>query len=166
MYLIRWRNIRPTGLLQGHNLVSTIAATGVFEAWQEREPPMTREELIGSHRQNLIEDCGRPRWRSMPFQSCMDEEAEAGPRRSPATEDDAMFPDNDADTSFQQRAGVRQTEAHQRRQERHEQSHFQVRRERAAARCTPTCSVLQLELAIAKKCRPTPNIGGTASRGL
>ena len=45
MYLIRWQNnMLPARLLQGHNLVSTIAATGAFEKFQEEKPPMTREK--------------------------------------------------------------------------------------------------------------------------
>ena len=35
MFLIRWQdNMLPTRLLQSHNLVSTIAATGAFEKFQ------------------------------------------------------------------------------------------------------------------------------------
>ena len=42
--LDQWQdNMLPTRLLQGHNLVNTIAATGVFEKFQEEKPPMTRE---------------------------------------------------------------------------------------------------------------------------
>ena len=56
IYLTKWQdNMLPTRLLQGHNLVSTIA--GVLEELQEEKPLTTREELLGSnHRQSLIKD--------------------------------------------------------------------------------------------------------------
>ncbi len=45
MFLIRWQdNMLPTRLLQSHNLVGTIAATGAFEKFQEEKPPMNREK--------------------------------------------------------------------------------------------------------------------------
>ena len=55
--LIMWQaNMLPTRLLQGHNLASTITATGIFGEVQEEKPSMTREELLGSnHRQSLSE---------------------------------------------------------------------------------------------------------------
>ena len=50
MYLSTWpANILPTRLPQGLNLVSPIAATGVFEEFQEETPPMTREELLSNN---------------------------------------------------------------------------------------------------------------------
>ena len=77
MYLIKWHdNMLPTRLLQGHNLVSTIA--GVLEKLQEEKPLMTREELLGSnHRQNLIKDFGRPdgQHADFLFQSCLEKQA-------------------------------------------------------------------------------------------
>ena len=99
MYLIKWQdNMLPTRLLQGHNLVSTIAATGVFEACQEEEPPMTREELLSEgHRQSLIEDFRQAKMdkhADFLFQSCLEEEAKgwATPMLQ-QQEIDAMFPD-------------------------------------------------------------------------
>ena len=52
----RQDSMLPTTPLQDHNLVSTIAATGVFEARPDKEPPMTRKKLLSrNHRQSLIE---------------------------------------------------------------------------------------------------------------
>ena len=67
MYLNKWQdNMLPTRLLQGHNLVSTIA--GVLEKPQEEEPLMTREELLDSnHRQSLSRTFGRTRWTAPIF---------------------------------------------------------------------------------------------------
>ena len=66
--IVRQDNMLPTRLLQGHNWVSTIEATGVLEKFQEKKPLMTRGELLSSnHRQNLIEDFGRPRWTARRF---------------------------------------------------------------------------------------------------
>ena len=67
MYLSKWQNnMLPTRLLQGHNLVSTIA--GVLEELQEEKPLTTREELLGSnHRQSLIRSFGKPRWTARQF---------------------------------------------------------------------------------------------------
>ena len=46
----------PTRFPPSHNLVSTIAATGVCKESQEETPPMTEEELrINSYRQGLSE---------------------------------------------------------------------------------------------------------------
>ncbi len=56
--LIMWQaNMLPTRLLQGHNLASTITATGIFGEFQEEKPAMTREERLGSnHKQSLSEN--------------------------------------------------------------------------------------------------------------
>ena len=71
----------PTRLLQGHNLVSTITAIGVFEEFQEGKPPMTRKELLSSnHKQSLIEDFRQDKV-NKHFQSCLEEQANGRPRR-------------------------------------------------------------------------------------
>ena len=78
MYLTKWQdNMLPTRLLQGHNLVSTIA--GVVEKLQEEKPLMTREELLGGdHRQNLIKDFRQAKMdkhADFLFQSCLEKQA-------------------------------------------------------------------------------------------
>jgi hypothetical protein len=57
MYMIGWQDsMLPTRLLQGHNLVDTIAPTGVFAECVEEQPEMTREQLISaSHRAVVID---------------------------------------------------------------------------------------------------------------
>ena len=56
-YLVKWLvSMLPTRFPPSHNLVSTIAATGVCKESQEETPPMTEEELrINSYRQGLSE---------------------------------------------------------------------------------------------------------------
>ena len=86
MYLTRWQdNMLPTILLQGHNWVSTITATGAFEEFQEEKPPMTRKELLSSnHRQSLIEDFRQARMTGTPIccsRVALREKREGGPRR-------------------------------------------------------------------------------------
>ena len=78
--LIMWQaNMLPTRLLQGHNLASTITATGIFGEVQEEKPSMTREELLGSnHRQSLSEDFKQTRMdrhTDFLFPSYLEEEA-------------------------------------------------------------------------------------------
>ena len=86
MFCSGWQDsMMPTKPLQGHNLVSTIAATGVFENCQEKEPPMTRRKLLSeNHRQSLIEDFRQDKidkHEDFLFQNCLEEEAKGGPRR-------------------------------------------------------------------------------------
>ena len=77
--LIMWQaNMLPTRLLQGHNLASTITATGIFGEVQEEKPSMTREELLGSnHRQSLSEakQTRMDRHTDFLFPSYLEEEA-------------------------------------------------------------------------------------------
>ena len=79
MYSIKWEvNILSTRLLQGHNLVITIKATGVLEKFQEEKPPTTRTTTRQQPQARLSEDfsqakldstttfCPRTAWRSKP----------------------------------------------------------------------------------------------------
>ena len=85
MFLIRWQdNMLPTRLLQSHNLVSTIAATGAFEKFQEEEPPMTREKNCSEMGRASLKTFGRPRWTGSE---------RVGTPLLQQQEIDAMFPD-------------------------------------------------------------------------
>ena len=96
--LIRWQDyMLPTRLLQGHNLVSTTTATGVFEEFQEEEPPMTRKELLSSnHRLSLIEYIKQTRMdrhADFLFPSYLEEEARGRSTQVLQQQGiDAMFP--------------------------------------------------------------------------
>ena len=82
MFCSRWQySMLPTEPLQGHNLVSTTAATRVLEDYQEKEPPITREKLLSKpYRHSLIEDFRQDKV-NKHFQSCLEEQANGRPRR-------------------------------------------------------------------------------------
>ena len=131
MYLIKWPvNMLPTRLPQGRNLASTIAATGVCEEFQEETPPMTKEELLSNnHRQGLIESFRQAKMdkhADFLFQNCLKRMRESGPSRCCNSRKlMRCFQMVSADARLQHRTGIRQTEAHRRRREKHEQSRCQ-----------------------------------------